>query len=422
MAAAPEFDPAGRLVTVDLWRGLACLGVLAAHTPREAPGGWREHPFFFVRELLDYGYLGVPFFVVISGFCIHRRAALRLARGQDPRPDWGPFWRRRFRRLYPTYLAAIVFSLVLATLSGVYAFQDGFAADLISHLLMVHNLSADYNGGLGNGAFWSLGMEEQLYLLYVPLLGLLAVRRGLSVVLLAAAVTVGWRVLTAVGATPVIPPLGSYGTWPFAYWLHWALGAYAVDAWAGNCRLPRWAGSGRLACALALLGGALHYNVFETLALTTFKDVWPIGAVAVRAREITFVLELLFAVAFFCVLNRGLAWERAGGAARLRPAGRVMLAVVSGIGRASYSIYLAHIPVIFLLMSLEGADPVGRTGAAWAVRFSMHYAAGLLAGFALFWTVERHFVRPAAAPPSRRPVTAPAVEEAAGTGRTRIAP
>jgi peptidoglycan/LPS O-acetylase OafA/YrhL len=58
--------------------------------------------------LLGWGYLGVPLFFVISGLCIHLPTASALAAGRSARPDWQRFFQRRFWRLYPAYLAALV--------------------------------------------------------------------------------------------------------------------------------------------------------------------------------------------------------------------------------------------------------------------------------------------------------------------------
>src|SRR5262249_55535643 len=102
-----------RLLGVDVLRALAALALVFYHVPHEALGGWRN-PLFVPVMILDLGYLGVTLFLVLSGFCIHLSPARRMARG-DPHPtQWGAFWKRRFYRLYPPYLAAIVFSLALA--------------------------------------------------------------------------------------------------------------------------------------------------------------------------------------------------------------------------------------------------------------------------------------------------------------------
>ena len=47
---------------------------------------------------------------------------------------------------------------------------------MLSHLFLVHNFNPDWYYGI-NGAFWSIAVESQLYVLY-PVLVALASRRG----------------------------------------------------------------------------------------------------------------------------------------------------------------------------------------------------------------------------------------------------
>src|ERR1700730_6258229 len=102
----------GRLLGIDLLRGVACLAVVGFHIYHmsgvdESPSPWRWvfYPFHF-------GSSGVTIFIVLSGFCIHLSVARTLKNSQRLRAEWGKFWRRRFIRLYPPYLAAIVLSFL----------------------------------------------------------------------------------------------------------------------------------------------------------------------------------------------------------------------------------------------------------------------------------------------------------------------
>src|SRR5262249_13757530 len=66
---------------------------------------------------LRYGHLGVPMFFVISGFCVTFPAARLLGKGAEVRIHRWNYVKRRFWRLYPTHLVAILGSIGLVVLS-----------------------------------------------------------------------------------------------------------------------------------------------------------------------------------------------------------------------------------------------------------------------------------------------------------------
>src|SRR2546428_2282337 len=117
-----------RLRSVDALRGLAALAVLFTHVPHLETLPLCGRRLLFLP--FDYGRQGVTLFLVISGFCIHLTVAKKLAGGQGVACNWAAFWRRRFHRLYPPYLAAIAVSLLCVLAVGWLnpAFVRGLAA------------------------------------------------------------------------------------------------------------------------------------------------------------------------------------------------------------------------------------------------------------------------------------------------------
>src|SRR5262249_41696960 len=124
-----------------------------------SPTFFREHP---VGWLLSFpfgalGFLGVPLFFVISGFCIH------LPQARKPSPiDVGVFTVRRTVRLYPTY--ALTFSTAMLLL----LFKGGPAAADVTWTNFVGHLFFWYNSGHGPGhalgippVLWSISLEIQ---------------------------------------------------------------------------------------------------------------------------------------------------------------------------------------------------------------------------------------------------------------------
>jgi peptidoglycan/LPS O-acetylase OafA/YrhL len=376
-----------RLQSVDVLRGLAILAVVCNHIPHYAIGGFRNNPWFFPALAMDFGYLGVPLFVVISGFCIHRRAAIRKSRGDCQPPDWIGFWKRRFWRLYPPYVVAIAFSFICESAISNKSLLETFdMADLFTHLFLVHNLTSQYAGGLGNGAFWSLGMEEQLYFLYIPLV-FLRLRKSMAFsVLIAACTTLGWRVLMGSGLLPAhICGLGSWSAWPFSFWMHWALGALAVEACFGVCRLPQWCRSRTLAIIVLSLGMVTNQLTFKFLSQTTPGRQIALNWEAPSFALMSHVGELLFGVAFFIFLNHALLRDLRGNGTSF------ISRLVAGIGKISYSVYLIHLPVIHLI---EKYFPLSHSVQDWPIRLAVCVSASLLAGMAFYFGVERWFLSP----------------------------
>jgi peptidoglycan/LPS O-acetylase OafA/YrhL len=385
-------------------RAVAALAVVVGHVPFAAT----DLPAVAQGVLsgaVRLGRMGVPLFLVLSGFCIHLAVARRMAAGQGVRSDWGPFWKRRFWRLYPPYLAAIVLSLAVYGVIGPGRFAPfervvALPWDLVAHLLLVHNLFADYCFSLGNGPFWTLGLEEQLYALYALFLALRRrwpLGRVVCLVLLTSlAWQCGWHGWTGTdegAAQPTLGPapvaLGQWLKWPIGLWFAWVLGAVAAEAHAGAICLPGWCSARWLAAGLLVAGVATSHTGLGLLAAglpgTAARSALGEGVV----RVLSGFSDLSVSGAAFVVLNR---WVRREGRERFR--GRLAHAL-AGLGVMSYSLYLTHVPIQrFLGVWLPGGPTLG----CWLLRLAVLLPACL--GFAalFFWLVERHFLGRAAAP------------------------
>src|SRR6185436_3528207 len=108
-----------RLRGIDALRGAAALGVVFYHAVEQGdkvlPNNLFQYPIRLVQFGSSFGYIGVFLFFVISGFCIHLQWARTKAAGIEPEIRFGPFWKRRIRRLYPPYLITLLLFLLLAT-------------------------------------------------------------------------------------------------------------------------------------------------------------------------------------------------------------------------------------------------------------------------------------------------------------------
>ncbi|GIH15826.1 acyltransferase family protein [Rugosimonospora africana] len=312
-------------------RGLAALYVVLFHCwLLTFPGFPADHGPRWLGWLL-YGHLAVVFFFVLSGF------SLAISPAGDGWRLGGilRFARRRAWRILPPYWAALAFSLVIAwTVTP----QPHSGPPTARTLLVYGPLLQDIvTAPLPNGAFWSIGVEALLYLLF-PLL-LLIRRRGGPVTLLAT-VTVpvaaigllhptGSPVNQLTGLTPLFTPLFAVGM----------VGAGVMAAGERVRGLP-WQWLSALAAAPVLL------------LMVLAGSVWTVGHY--------YWIDLAAGPAIAALL---------AAVATRRPAPLVWLLAtrpVRGLGRFSYSLYLIHLPVV-LVVSRELAGP--------------HVAAGLPA----FW-------------------------------------
>src|SRR5580693_3759514 len=152
---------------LDYTRAVAIISVVGFHclVAIGAQAYWKTWvrdlnlPFSgFLALPLNLGFLGVAAFFVVSGFCIH------LSFQQQGR-KYSDFYIRRFFRIYPPYLAAVLlfaflFPKTCLSFSGVAA-SDSWR-QLICHLLLIHNLWPGTYMGI-NPSFWRLAVEAQLY-------------------------------------------------------------------------------------------------------------------------------------------------------------------------------------------------------------------------------------------------------------------
>src|SRR5215212_5739606 len=181
MESKLEQTKLGRVWTLDAMRGGAALLVVTYHAlgvaPQTALSGWQWWLPEMTAYMVHFAYAGIYLFFVISGFCIHLFWARTRAAGvEKPVIDFFRFWKRRVRRLSPPYLAALVLYLCVLAYKVPVKLTASYLWDLGLHLFMLHNLDARTTYSI-NGAFWTLAIEEQLYLAYFLLL-LLRIRFG----------------------------------------------------------------------------------------------------------------------------------------------------------------------------------------------------------------------------------------------------
>jgi peptidoglycan/LPS O-acetylase OafA/YrhL len=345
----------GRLQSIDALRGIAALGVVLYHavmqTASAVPNNLFRWPVKLLQFVSSFGYMGVFLFFVISGFCIHLQWAKSRATQQPQAIEFGSFWRRRIRRLYPPYLIAFALFMLMAALTTGINVTHFFVYDVVMHLLMLHNLDPNTCYSI-NGVFWTLAIEEQLYLAYFLLL-FLRTRWGWGPTLLVCALArVGWFLFShaawvTTGTGIPVPEAAA------SHWFTWALGAIAVEAAFGLIKLPKW-------CRNLWIGGAaiVLASATSTILPATQKDTLP--------HDLAWMLmHPAWGVGFFILVNRVVEAEQAW-LAKVRKPGLVARSVgrvVAGaafVGVFSYSLYLTHELVIMQSWSfvIKGFPPI----------------------------------------------------------------
>ncbi len=295
------------------------------------------------------GFIGVDVFFVISGFLITRNLVAESER--QGRPALLRFWARRVRRLVPALglMLVVVLGLALVVLPFVewqtVASQARTAALYVSNLAFARQSTDYFAPNIDTSLFlhtWSLGVEEQFYLLW-PVLVLavcLAVRdrprrRRAALLVLFGATFVSSLALCIV-QTAHGSPYAFFGL-PARAWEFAAAGLLALapvpDSWRGGIA--------------PVVSAALGITALAVATATYSQDSSYPGYRA-----------LLPVIGALLVIHAGTSSSN--------PINRALgLAPLQWLGRVSYSWYLWHWPFILLAVAWLSRDTLGvRTAAA----------------------------------------------------------
>lgn len=294
---------------------------------------------------LSGGFVGVDVFFVISGFLI---TALLLIEIEERRFSLWQFYERRARRLFPALFVMLAATSLAATLIMVPFDLKEFGASLVATVLFAGNLWFYAQEGYFTEAAeldpllhtWSLGVEEQFYILFPVLLLVLVRGVGARGALAGILVLAAASFLAALAVRPVAPEAAFY----LPHLRAWELllgGSLALIRGQVRVDLPAWVSSG-----LGVLGLAA---ILVPMALYNAETPFPGHAALPPALG----AALLIAV---------------GGSLRMlswRP--------VIFVGRLSYSLYLWHWPVLALAFYQLGPLSPGQGAACLALSFALAY-------------------------------------------------
>jgi len=318
-----------RVVRLDSLTGLrwwAAFGVFAFHMRNLTP--------LPINDLLAIGNAGVTFFFILSGFV--------LTWSSRPGVDTSTFWWRRFARIWPIHMVALLIAIPVFY-SFAAAPEDSWVKPFSLGILLLSVVL--FQGWWrdpailfsGNPAAWTLTCEAFFYALHPAINRVLrrVSRRG---ALIAAGATVGIAVAYRVGV--ILFPGSFLGElpWPIVRLTEFVIGMAIARAMVSGWRVtlkPLWC---------YLVGGL----VLITLGLGGRVAEWvpPLKFVLLFSNEIIIVV---FAATIAAIAARDLRGEPS--LLRSRP--------LVALGDMSYAFYLLHATVIYALLSVMGPQRVG---------------------------------------------------------------
>ncbi|WP_179351499.1 acyltransferase family protein [Winogradskyella vidalii] len=154
---------------ITLLRGLAALMVCLYHFVCKTTGYVDDE---FILSIFHFGGLGVPMFFVISGIVL----PLAMINGNYKTSSWKSFLLKRIIRIEPPYIFAVVLAIVYMYLRSFIpnTVSVNMIPSLQNILLHIGYLIPFFeNEEWLNGAFWTLAIEFQYYLLLIVIFPLM---------------------------------------------------------------------------------------------------------------------------------------------------------------------------------------------------------------------------------------------------------
>jgi peptidoglycan/LPS O-acetylase OafA/YrhL len=306
---------------IDGLRAIAVLSVLLGHLS---------------SSLMPGGFVGVDIFFVISGYLITSQVQKEACNGTFSLKQ---FYKRRINRIVPALMPVLIATLAVGyfVLSPVDLVRMMKSACLtmigLSNVLFWHEYGTYFAGKATEAPLlntWSLGVEEQFYIIW-PLLVILLLKISRKYAAIALGIlTICAVIVSVVGVT--FSPLASYYLLPTRFFELMAGGLLALIAVRSRLE-SRFASQVCFFAGISLLGGSLLW-LNKSSAFPGTNAIWPcLGTVL--------------------LIWSGSIQDAAPSILTSRP--------LVFIGLISYSLYLWHWPVIAYLnyMNIEIGPFIG---------------------------------------------------------------
>jgi len=314
-----------RLDGIDVLRGLAVTAVVIYH-------------FFILLGLTNndyfsyinaFGLLGVPLFFVISGYLIYRSIDNSVMKRGKSLGVLNYFLHRIFRIL-PAYYFNLFFVLMMAAfmLDNTYLYSMGFVKQIITNMTFTSYFIHHTSGFGFNGAYWTLNIEMLWYLL-APLL-LLFVRYS--------------KILIVLGLINIL--------------YLWALSSGMLDSFFGLVSTDAYYGL-KLFYYSSQIQGQL---IFFISGIFIYKYATALQALDVKYYLwIALVLVVIFILIFgsfdiksnLFILHMSILFVSTIIFILLYKKKMNGVGIVEWLGKISYSLYLWHMPLLFIIKKSE---------------------------------------------------------------------
>jgi peptidoglycan/LPS O-acetylase OafA/YrhL len=338
-----------RASALDGLRGISAQVVFVAHLLKAF---WPGLPPVMVNALEAMAYLAVVAFFMLSGYVI---AGSIAARSRSGRFDLVGFGVARVARIYPPYIAAIILCFALGWLMrlGLIPIPEimrGWPIDLgimamlraLVFLYLQHDLMTRLDGPL-----WSLRLEVILYVV-AACLAVIWTWRGV------------WRVLAAAFALVLLAGMLRGLSGALLAIITFGIGAlsFFVAPWLRARFNPAWSAAAAaigIGLSLAILGSSQTFGLGQRWELAVTTPLALVSGVVIA--------------------------QLAGGEGTLA----TRLSRAAPLGAFSYTLYIIHLPLIYVVQSVEPGGSVAAIAMAAATFVGIQALA-----FALARPLENH--------------------------------
>lgn len=347
-----------------LLRAIAVLWIMLYHVTSYGP---------VLPGLVEFGYMGVDLFFVLSGFLIGEQLLRPYAHGA--RPAWRQFYLRRALRVLPAYLAVVALYFTVPSVRESPEIQP-----LWQFLTFTQNFFADYHHARALSHAWSLCIEEHFYLVLPPIVWLLAKKpsaRWIAVV--AAALLIGGMLLRH---------------W---LWQHQVAPFLSVRDGQGNfferyieqIYNPSYTRLDGLLAGVMLALVKIFRPAWWSWALNRKPWFLASGAIGIGATMMMPAPAYISAVFGFPLLSASMTAIVISSASPQHWSGRMRIPGVAPIAAMAFSLYLTN-KSIYHLVSVNFGDALDESN---LLSLCVYLGAALAAGGVLYITVERPGLR-----------------------------